>query len=67
MLSYDSISALVLIQDEDTALLVDVSLCVDPKSSGGWIRERKGIITVIGYLERSLVSHTVIFVVPLLY
>jgi hypothetical protein len=61
MLSYDSITALVLLQDEDTALLVDVSLCVDPKSSGRWIRERKGIVTTIGYLERSPVSHATLF------
>jgi hypothetical protein len=61
MLSYDSITALVLLYDEDTALLVDVSICVDPKSSGRWIRERKGIVTTIGYLERSPVSHATLF------
>jgi len=53
MLSYDSIAALVLIQDQDTALLVDVSLCVDPRTSGKWIRERKSMVFVLGYLERS--------------
>jgi hypothetical protein len=57
MISYDSITALVLLQDEDTALLIDVSLCVDPKSSGRWIRERKCVVTTIGYLERSPVGH----------
>jgi hypothetical protein len=57
VLSYDSITALILLQDEDTALLVDVSLCVDPKGSRKWIQERKGVITVIGYLEHSSVRH----------
>ncbi|KIM92027.1 hypothetical protein PILCRDRAFT_810024 [Piloderma croceum F 1598] len=59
MLSYDSMTALVLLQDEDTALLIDVSLCVDPKSSGRWIRERKDIVTAIGYLERSPTQLTI--------
>jgi hypothetical protein len=57
MLSYDSITALILLQDEDRALLVDVSLCVDPKGSDRWIQEKKGIITVIGYLELASVRH----------
>lgn len=53
MLSYDSFTAIVLLQYEETALLVDVALCVDPKTSGRWIREKKGVVSVIGYLERS--------------
>ena len=60
MLSYDPITALVLLQDEGAALLIDVSLCVDPKSSGLWIREKKDVVTVIGYLDRSLVGHAVL-------
>lgn len=53
MLSYDPLTALALVYDEDAALLIDVSLCVDPYTSGRWIRERKGFVMVLGYLERS--------------
>lgn len=53
MLSYDLLAATVLLQHNDAAVLVDVSLCVDPKTSGRWIREKKDVISVVGYLERS--------------
>lgn len=56
MLSYDSITAVVLLQDEESAVLVDVSLCIEAKTSGEWVRERKGLVTVIGHLESSSVS-----------
>jgi hypothetical protein len=52
MLSYDAPSGLVLLLDRELAVLVDVSLCVDPWSSA-WARERLGVIMVIGHLEIS--------------
>ncbi|EGO00046.1 hypothetical protein SERLA73DRAFT_52538 [Serpula lacrymans var. lacrymans S7.3] len=61
MLSYDPQTALVLLHDQEKALLVDVSLCIDPQTSGRWVRERKNIVYVIGYLEQVLVSYTRLF------
>jgi hypothetical protein len=47
MLSYDGLTGIMLLADEDRAVLVDVSLCVEE-----WARERKGIVMVVGYVER---------------
>lgn len=55
LLSYDATTALILIVDENKAILVDVSLCVDPWSSA-WAREDWATLTTIGYLEASLVG-----------
>ncbi|KIJ68010.1 hypothetical protein HYDPIDRAFT_126622 [Hydnomerulius pinastri MD-312] len=64
MLTYDAESALVLLHDATSALLVDVSLCVDAdvllstKNATDrnvdhcWALERKGLVWVVGYLER---------------
>ncbi|KAK0225965.1 hypothetical protein IW262DRAFT_727672 [Armillaria fumosa] len=52
LLSYDPIAGLGILLDHDAAVLVDVSLCVD-HWSGAWVRERLGVIMVIGYLEKS--------------
>jgi hypothetical protein len=52
LLSYDPSTCLALLYDPDYALLVDVSLSLD-----GWVNETKGIVMVIGHLERSDVSH----------
>jgi len=51
MLSYDSLTSLVLLQDQDVAVLVDVSLCVDKTSA--WVREKKCVVMVVGHLEES--------------
>ncbi|KAF9469972.1 hypothetical protein BDZ94DRAFT_1231526 [Collybia nuda] len=53
LLSYDVTTGLILIAGEDKAILVDVSLCVDPWSSA-WIREPWATIMTIGYVESSL-------------
>jgi hypothetical protein len=53
MLSYDNLTSLALLQDQDVAVLVDVSLCVD--GSSGWVRDKKSVVMAVGYLERSLV------------
>lgn len=55
MLSYDSISGLILLLDGDTAVLIDVTLCVD-HWTGGWVREHLGTIMVIGHVEEATVS-----------
>ncbi|KAF9245063.1 hypothetical protein BU15DRAFT_41461 [Melanogaster broomeanus] len=68
MLTYDAETALVLLHDASSALLVDVSLCVDadgllsvhnaPKQAKNrhvdphWALERKAFVWVFGYLER---------------
>ncbi|KIK94984.1 hypothetical protein PAXRUDRAFT_141733 [Paxillus rubicundulus Ve08.2h10] len=73
MLTYDAETALVLLHDASSALLVDVSLCVDPDVilsveiannelkdrtvDHHWALERKGYVWVVGYLERADVSH----------
>lgn len=71
MLTYDAETTLVLLHDASTALLVDVSLCVDadvfmsapstrgqkdPKIDHRWAIERKSHVWVVGYLERVDVS-----------
>ena len=49
MLSYDAVTGIMLLSDQDQALLVDVSLCIDVETS--WARETKGIVMTIGYLQ----------------
>ncbi|KAF8840495.1 hypothetical protein BDN67DRAFT_638421 [Paxillus ammoniavirescens] len=72
MLTYDAETALVLLHDASSALLVDVSLCVDadvilsvqsgtkePKDrivNHHWALERKGYVWVVGHLERAVFS-----------
>lgn len=50
LLAYESTTCLALLLEDDTAVLVDVSLCVDSES-GSWLRDHLGVIRVIGYLE----------------
>ncbi|KAG5735189.1 hypothetical protein E4T56_gene7525, partial [Termitomyces sp. T112] len=50
LLSYDTTTGLVLLVEEDQALLVDVSFCMD-KTMGDWVRDRLGTIMVVGHLE----------------
>ncbi|KAG9316300.1 hypothetical protein JVU11DRAFT_2331 [Chiua virens] len=68
MLTYDAETALVLLHDASSALLVDVTLCIDasvlmsipnaterkgPNVDPRWALERKGYVWVVGYLERA--------------
>lgn len=55
MLSYDTDTQLVIVIDGEDALLVDVSLCVDPWT-GPWIRERLCKVMTLGHLESADVS-----------
>ncbi|KAG6819873.1 hypothetical protein H0H93_007807 [Arthromyces matolae] len=41
---------LVLLVEEEQALLVDVSFCVDTRM-GEWVRDRHGKVMVLGHLE----------------
>lgn len=63
MLGYNIDSALLLLQDPIStvtpAVLVDFSLCVEDECL--WIREKRGIITVVGHVEHCSVRW------PLLY
>lgn len=60
MLTYDPESALVLLHDARSALLVDVTLCIDADAllsvsdapGHRWALERKGHVWVIGHLDR---------------
>lgn len=54
MLSYDEMTGILLLEDQGAGVLVDVSLCID--EGAVWARERKGIVMVIGYIERAEVS-----------
>lgn len=66
MLTYDPESALVLLHDARSALLVDVTLCIDADAllsvsdapGHRWALERKGYVWVIGHLDRVEVSPT---------
>jgi hypothetical protein len=51
MVSYDGLTGLALLLDEEIGVLVDVSLCLDNWPE--WGNETKGAVMVIGYLERS--------------
>lgn len=50
MLWYEPTSGLMALMDGDRAVLIDVSLCVGPKSST-WVQEYLCQLVVIGYLE----------------
>jgi len=67
MLTYDPESALVLLHDARSALLVDATLCIDADAllsvsdapGHRWALERKGHVWVIGHLDRVEVSPTI--------
>lgn len=59
LLSYDATTGLILIVDEKEAVIVDVSLCVNPWSSA-WARDDWVTVMAIGYLESSLVGFCVV-------
>ncbi|KAF9451987.1 hypothetical protein P691DRAFT_661982 [Macrolepiota fuliginosa MF-IS2] len=55
MLWYEAMSGLVALVDGDRAVLVDVSLCITPKST--WVQEYLCQLVVLGHLELCEVSH----------
>jgi hypothetical protein len=54
MVSYDSSTALLLVQDGAAAVLVDTTLCLHATSE--WVRESGSILLVVGYLDQVEVS-----------
>ena len=59
MLAYDSGSGVLLLADGDDAILVDISLCLDPSRALPWLREENTTVIVAGYLELIQVRTTV--------
>ncbi|KAI0645415.1 hypothetical protein C8Q79DRAFT_1010382 [Trametes meyenii] len=53
LLHHDVESSTILIHDGEDALLVDVSLCLNAWRSAPWLREPRGIVMALGYLESS--------------
>ncbi|KAI0915697.1 hypothetical protein AcV5_003547 [Taiwanofungus camphoratus] len=51
MLAYDPKSAILLLVDEDSAVFVNTSLCLDPVESHAWLRENNSVVSALGYLE----------------
>ena len=54
MVSFEAGRDIMLLADADAGVLVNVRLCTG--NGAEWGRERKGIVMVIGYLERAQVS-----------
>lgn len=64
ILSYDRDTQIMLMMDEENyACLIDISLCFEAVLSSSNLREPKTIATAIGYLEHSPVSSC--FLLPL--
>ncbi|KAL7281267.1 hypothetical protein ACG7TL_004575 [Trametes sanguinea] len=53
LLHHDTANQTVLIHDGEDALLVDVSLCLNPGASAPWLRESRTVVMALGYLELS--------------
>lgn len=57
MLSYDVLTGLFVLLDNDKAVMVDVSMALDDKSKL-WATERLSTVIVLGHLERTEVKST---------
>ncbi|TDL25973.1 hypothetical protein BD410DRAFT_559686 [Rickenella mellea] len=54
LLSFDDETQLILLQDDSShAVLVDVSLCIDPMQTPPELRDTRTIVNIVGYLETS--------------
>ncbi|TFK54053.1 hypothetical protein OE88DRAFT_1732775 [Heliocybe sulcata] len=53
VLSYNSANGCILLVDDKDALVVDVTVCIDPFKKQQWLRDGKEAVMVFGYLERS--------------
>ncbi|KAI9067099.1 hypothetical protein FKP32DRAFT_1609620 [Trametes sanguinea] len=53
LLHHDTANQTIMIHDGEDALLVDVSLCLNPGASSPWLRESRTIVMALGYLELS--------------
>ena len=57
MLSYDVLTGLFVLLDNDKAVMVDVSMALDDKSKL-WATERLSTVIVLGHVERTEVKLT---------
>ncbi|EDR08807.1 uncharacterized protein LACBIDRAFT_296251 [Laccaria bicolor S238N-H82] len=57
VLSYDVLTGLFVLLDNDKAVMVDVSMALDDKSKL-WATERLSTVIVLGHLERTEVKLT---------
>lgn len=58
MLVYDPETGLALLAEKDLsrAILVDLSLSVDPEGDAPWLRDNRSLVVITGYVEESDVS-----------
>ncbi|KAI0093288.1 hypothetical protein BDY19DRAFT_419288 [Irpex rosettiformis] len=49
--SCDLDHSMIVIEDQDTPLLVDISLCINGRASCPWLRERNTTVVAVGYLD----------------
>ncbi|EPQ57356.1 hypothetical protein GLOTRDRAFT_137701 [Gloeophyllum trabeum ATCC 11539] len=52
VLTYDAAAARIVLAEGRAALVVDVSVCLDPSRRQGWARAGKEVVMVLGYFER---------------
>lgn len=43
--------SIIVLEDDDSHLLVDISLCLSGQASYPWLRERNTVVVAVGYLE----------------
>ena len=48
---YERDSSMMLLAHEEVAVIVDLTLCLDPSKAAPWLNESNSILTVIGTLE----------------
>lgn len=51
LLVYDRDTSMMLLADGESALLVDLTLCLDPFKPTPWLKESNSILTIIGSLD----------------
>lgn len=58
LLAYDVSTGLALLVERDLsrALLIDVSMCVDPSRTAPWLRDKRSVVIVTAYVEQVDVS-----------
>ena len=57
---YERDTFMMLLVHDEVAVLVDLSLCLDPFKTTPWLSESKSILTVIGTLEELEVSRRMV-------
>jgi len=56
LVCYDTNTLLALVQDRSYAVLVDMTLCVDPSQNDQWAKQMKGNVMITGHLESVIES-----------